>query len=79
MQRWGDTIAALQTSDPYFRFHYAFLTKYNVLLKVTAVTGNAGIQELKDSSSSLCSPEDSQESVPLSSSLNNFFMNIILI
>lgn len=59
--------------DLYFRFHCAFLRKSYVLPKVTAVTG------LKDSLSPLCSPEDSQESVPLSSSLNIFFMNIIFI
>lgn len=42
---------------------------------MTALTGNADIQCLKDSPSPLCSPE----SVPLSSSLNNFFINIIFI
>ena len=62
----------------YFRFYCALQQKSYVLPKVTTVIiGGSSVKDLgQDSLSSVCSPEDSQESVPQSSVLNDFPMNV---
>lgn len=67
-------VIALYISGSLFQVLLCFGVKSYVLLKVTAVIiGNSYDQDLgQNSPFSVCSPEDSQESVPQSSALNDF-------
>lgn len=74
----GGTVIALYISGSLFQVLLCFAVEVLCSPKVTAVIiGNSYVQDLgQDSPSSLCSAEDSQESVPQSSALNDFPMNV---